>query len=68
MIHLNQNIGPALAGSARPAPPPLFFFCFFLGIVRDKRSGRGGRGENAWCVKYKSIEFCCSQETAKELS
>ena len=30
MIHLNQNIGPALAGSARPAPPPLFFFCFFV--------------------------------------
>ena len=40
-------------------------FCFcsvlFLGMVREKRDGRGGQGEDAWSVKYESIELCCSQ-------
>ena len=31
-----------------------FLVClFFVGIVREKRGGRGGQGENAWSVKYK---------------
>ena len=41
-------------------------YCFFS--IREKRGGRGGRGENALSVKSKSIELCCSQETMKELS
>ena len=39
--------------------------CCFLGIVREKRGQREGRGENAWSVKYKSIELCCLQGTTK---
>ena len=38
-------------------------FCFFyccLEIVREKR---GRQGEDAWSVKYESIELCCSQRT-----
>ena len=38
-----------------------FFYCF-LEIVREKRGGRGGRGEDAWSVKYESIELWCSQQ------
>ena len=34
--------------------PAAFFYCF----VRDKR---GRQGEDAWPVKYESIELCCSQ-------
>ena len=41
-----------------------FFVCFFLlGMVREKRGGRGDRGEDAWSVKYKSILLHCSQRT-----
>ena len=36
---------------------------FFLGMVREKRGGRGGQGEGAWSVKYKCTLFCCSQRT-----
>ena len=38
------------------------FFNCFLKIVREKRSGRGGRREDAWSVKYESIELWCSQQ------
>ena len=38
----------------------LLFFCFFfgslLGMVTEKRRGRVGRGEDAWCVQYGSIQ------------
>ena len=37
-----------------------FFFYCFLEIVREKR---GRQGEDAWSVKYESIELCCSQRT-----
>ena len=40
----------------------LLFFFFFREIVREKRGGRGGRGEDAWSVKYESIELWCSQQ------
>ena len=36
-----------------------FMTCCFLGMVREKRGGRGGRGEDAWFIKYESIELCC---------
>ena len=36
---------------------------FFLEIVREKRGGKGREGEDAWSVKYDSIELCCSQRT-----
>ena len=36
------------------------FIVFFLEIVREKR---GRQGEDAWFVKYESIELCCSQRT-----
>ena len=39
-----------------------FFFYCFLEIVREKRGGRGGQGEDAWSVKYESIELWCSQQ------
>ena len=39
-----------------------FFLIVFLEIVREKRGGRGGRGEDAWSVKYESIELWCSQQ------
>ena len=40
-----------------------FFFYCFLEIVREKRGGKGRRGEDAWSVKYEYIhvELCCSQ-------
>ena len=34
---------------------------FFM--VSEKNGGRGDQGEDAWSVKYKSIEFCCLQRT-----
>ena len=39
------------------------FFELFLEMVREKRGGKGRRGEDAWSVKYESIELCCSQRT-----
>ena len=36
---------------------------FFFFIVREKRGGKGRRGEDAWSVKYESIELWCSQRT-----
>ena len=41
----------------------VFFFLVFLEIIREKRGGKGRRGEDAWSVKYESIELCCSQGT-----
>ena len=41
----------------------LVFFNCFLEIVREKRGGKGRRGEDAWSVKYESIELWCSQRT-----
>ena len=35
---------------------------FFLGM-EERLEGGGGRGEDAWSVKYESIELCCSQRT-----
>ena len=32
-------------------------------MLKEKRGGRGGWGEDAWFAKYKSIKFCCSQRT-----
>ena len=40
-----------------------FFLYCFVGMVREKRRGRVGRGEDAWCVQYDSIELFCSQRT-----
>ena len=37
--------------------------CFLLEIVREKRGGKGRQGEDAWSVKYESIELWCSQRT-----
>ena len=37
----------------------LLFFNCFLEIVREKGSGKGRRGEDAWSVKYESIELWC---------
>ena len=37
------------------------FFC--LEIVREKRGRKGRQGEDAWSVKYESIELWCSQRT-----
>ena len=34
-----------------------FFFCFLGGIVREKRGGREGRGEDAWSVSTKVYNF-----------
>ena len=39
----------------------LFLLCFFLGMVRKKRGGRGGWGEDAWSVKYECTLICCSK-------
>ena len=39
----------------------LFLLVFF--IVREKKGGKGRRGEDAWSVKYESIDLCCSQRT-----
>ena len=39
------------------------FFCNLLGTVTEKRRGRVGRGEDAWCVQYDSTEHFCSQRT-----
>ena len=36
------------------------FPAVFLDIVRGKR---GRQGEDAWSVKYESVELCCSQTT-----
>ena len=49
------------------------FFCdlfFFRNSKREVRWERRLRGKcmYACCVKYKSIEVCCSQGTVKELS
>ena len=33
----------------------------FLEMVREKRGGKGRRGEDAWSVKYESVELCCSK-------
>ena len=41
----------------------LFFLYCFLGMVREKRHWRVGRGEDACCVQYNSIELFCSQRT-----
>ena len=30
-------------------------FCIVLEMVREKRGGKGGQGEDAWSVKYESI-------------
>ena len=38
----------------------LFFYYCSLEIVREKRARQG---EDAWSVKYESIELCCSQRT-----
>ena len=40
----------------------------FLGMLREKRGGRGGQGEDAWFAKYESIEICCSQRTKIHLN
>ena len=40
-----------------------FFVTCFLEIIREKRGGKGRQGEDAWSVKYESIELCCSQRT-----
>ena len=40
-----------------------FFFGSLLGMVTEKRCGRVGRGEDAWCVQYDSTEHFCSQRT-----
>ena len=40
-----------------------FFFGSLLGMVTEKRRGRVGRGEDAWCVQYDSTELFCSQRT-----
>ena len=40
-----------------------FFFCNILGTVTEKRRGRVGQGEDAWCVQYDSTEHFCSQRT-----
>ena len=44
-----------------------FFFCLFvfLKIVTEKR---GRQGEDAWSVKYESIELCCSHDKNEESS
>ena len=39
------------------------FFGSLLGMVTEKRRGRVGRGEDAWCVQYDSTELFCSQKT-----
>ena len=41
----------------------VFFCCNLLGTVTEKRHGRVGRGEDAWCVQYDSTEHFCSQRT-----
>ena len=41
----------------------LFRHVVFLGMVREKRGGRGGRGEDTWSVKYECTLLCCSQRT-----
>ena len=35
----------------------LFLLFFFLEIVREKRGRKGRQGEDAWSVKYESIEL-----------
>ena len=40
-----------------------FFFGSSLEMVTEKRRGRLGRGEDAWCVQYDSTERFCSQRT-----
>ena len=32
------------------------FFCNLLGMVTEKRRGRVGRGEDAWCVQYDIVQ------------
>ena len=49
----------------------LFFFCCnLLGMVTEKRCGRVGRGEDAWCVQYDSTELhvceLCGHEVCRE--
>ena len=41
----------------------LFYFGSLLGTVTEKRRGRVGQGEDAWCVQYGSTELFCSQRT-----
>ena len=41
----------------------LFVFLIVFRMVREKRGGKGRQGEDAWSVKYESIELCCSQRT-----
>ena len=44
--------------------PVACFFVFVVEMLSEKRGGRGGQGEeDAWSVKYKSIESCYSQRT-----
>ena len=40
----------------------LVFFCNLLGTVTEKRRGRVGRGEDAWCVQYDSTEHFVHKE------
>ena len=37
--------------------------CSFLGMVRGKSGGRGGRGEAAWSVKYECTLLVAQQRT-----
>ena len=39
--------------------PAVFLYC----SLGEKRCGRVGRGEDAWCVQYDSIECICSQRS-----
>ena len=41
----------------------LFLLFVFFGMVREKRGGKGRRGEDAQAVKYECIELCCLQRT-----
>ena len=47
----------------------LFFVCFLLycclGIVREKRGGRGSRGEDAWPINYDNIELSAHIELTR---
>ena len=34
------------------------FMLFFLGVIREKRGGKGGRRVDTWSVEYESIKVC----------